>query len=147
MNVVLGMSTSGGDKLYPLHADVGVFITMNPGYAGRAKLPGNLKALFRNVAMVAPDREKIAEVMLFAQGFTTAKNLAKKIVPLFQLYRDQLSDQQHYDFGLRALKSVLVSGGNLKRAREMPADSDPLVYEMQILMQSTTETIRPKLIA
>ena len=54
------------------------------------------------MAMTRPDRELISRVMLFSQGFRTAKSLASQIVPFFNLCDEQLSPQPHYDFGPRA---------------------------------------------
>jgi len=123
-----------------LNPNVGIFVTMNPGYAGRSNLPDNLKQLFRGIAMIEPDRGLIAQVMLFSQGFKTAEKLAGRVVLLFKLCSDQLSQQPHYDFGLRAVKSVLLSAGNLKRAG---AEED----EQQVLIKSLCENIVPKLVA
>ncbi|MEQ2165467.1 Dynein heavy chain 10, axonemal [Goodea atripinnis] len=94
---------------------MGIFITMNPGYAGRTELPESVKALFRPVVVIVPDLQQICEIMLFSEGFLMAKVLAKKMTVLYKLAREQLSKQSHYDFGLRALKSVLMMAGELKR--------------------------------
>lgn len=72
------------NKQVKVSPDMAIFITMNPGYAGRSNLPDNLKKLFRSLAMTKPDRQLIAQVMLYSQGFRTAEVLANKIVPFFK---------------------------------------------------------------
>uniref|UniRef100_A0A4W6EXC9 Dynein axonemal heavy chain 11 n=1 Tax=Lates calcarifer TaxID=8187 RepID=A0A4W6EXC9_LATCA len=122
-----------------LKPTVGIFITLNPGYAGRAELPENLKALFRPCAMVIPDFELICEIMLVAEGFIDARLLACKFISLYTLCKELLSKQDHYDWGLRAIKSVLVVAGSLKREdRSRP--------EEQVLMRALRDFNLPKIV-
>eukprot|EP00003_Mantamonas_plastica_P006673 TRINITY_DN1548_c0_g5_i2.p1 TRINITY_DN1548_c0_g5~~TRINITY_DN1548_c0_g5_i2.p1 ORF type:complete len:3052 (-),score=1213.08 TRINITY_DN1548_c0_g5_i2:66-8516(-) len=122
-----------------LNHSVGIFVTMNPGYEGRTELPDNLKALFRPVVMVVPDMEQICQIMLFSEGFSAAKILSKKMTVLYKLAKEQLSKQNHYDFGLRALRSVLVMAGALKR-------SSPEFSEELVLMRALRDMNLPKFV-
>jgi dynein heavy chain len=118
----------------------GAFITMNPGYIGRAELPQDLKALFRPITVVVPDLAMICENMLMAEGFISAEVLSKKFVTLYLLCKDLLSKQPHYDWGMRAIKSVLVVAGNMKRAEK--------VYgEDAVLMRALRDFNLPKFVA
>ena len=116
-----------GDDEIKLDPTCGAFITMNPGYLGRSELPEGLKALFRPITVVVPDLELICENILMAEGFVEAKKLARKFVTLYNLCRDLLSKQDHYDWGLRAIKSVLVVAGTFKRA-ESEIKEDSLLF-------------------
>lgn len=113
---------------------------MNPGYLGRSELPEGLKALFRPITVVVPDLELICENMLMAEGFVGAKVLAKKFTTLYALCKDLLSKQAHYDWGLRAIKSVLVVAGGFKRA-------EPDLDEKALLMRALRDFNIPKIVA
>ncbi|KAK9866454.1 hypothetical protein WJX84_011662 [Apatococcus fuscideae] len=104
------------DNEISLKSTVMAFITMNPGYPGRAELPESLKALFRPVSMCVPDLNLICEIMLMAEGFQMSKLLSRKFVILYKLCEDLLSKSKHYDWKLRAIKTTLYVAGGMKRA-------------------------------
>ncbi|CDI82515.1 hypothetical protein EPH_0040020 [Eimeria praecox] len=116
----------------------GIFTTMNPGYKGRAELPDNLKSLFRPVAMMTPDAALICEILLMAEGFDNARMLSRKATSLFQLMAQQLSKQDHYDFGLRPIRAALQRAGEIKR------QANESITEQASVIQAILDTVVPK---
>lgn len=88
---------------------------------------------------MVPDMVLICENMLMAEGFTGAKILASKFYGLYALLKDLLSAQKHYDWGLRAVKSVLRVAGSMLRA-------EPELDEAAILMRALRDSNTAKII-
>lgn len=70
--------------------------------------------------------QQILENMLMAEGFILGRSLAGKLYYFFQHAKDNFLKEQHYDWGLRAIKAVCRSAGDFLRAKEniTPADEE-----------------------
>ena len=110
----------------PLTFTAAVFITLNPGYAGRTELPMDLKNLFRSVSMVVPDAVFITEILLFSSGFKNAQELSKRVCSV-QTLANVLMQQASvvkFDFGLRAIKAIIAIAEQLKQQVQNIWESD-----------------------
>merc|ERR1719174_2454953 len=82
---------------------------------------------------MVPDFRLIIANMFMGEGFTEAMASGLKFSTLYFLNKDLLSASKKYDWGMRAIKSVLVVAGGFKRA-------DPSLSEQAVLMRSLRDT-------
>ena len=82
-------------------------------------------------------------MILFSEGFLLAGILSSKLVQLYLLSSRQLSQQHHYDFGLRAIKAVLQVAGEMRRNKTLYSHID----DTTLLLQAVFDASIPKFIA
>ncbi|KAH0535054.1 hypothetical protein KQX54_012662 [Cotesia glomerata] len=106
---------------------------MHLGYAGQSNLPNNLNKLFGSLAMTTSEKQQIAQIMFFSQGFRFAEKLASNIVPDFKFW-DEI---QKIKEGM-VQKTSEESADKISIAKNLP--------EQEIFMQSVCKTMFPELV-
>lgn len=80
--------------------------------------------------MMVPDLKRIAEIELLSHGYENAKSLGTKIITMFQLCKEQLIAQSHYDFGMRTMKIILEMSEQSKILQPNEKNEEAMVIEI-----------------
>ena len=131
-----------GDSLV-ISKHFGAFATMNPIYREKTFLPDSLKNLLRPVTMISPDIYHICQISLYSYGFKSADSLAQKRVTFFKLCGEQLSGQDHYDFGLRTMKTTL-NAASFFRAKTASPRPTPMTFIKKLAERQIYESVLHK---
>ncbi|KAJ8964394.1 hypothetical protein NQ317_006775 [Molorchus minor] len=132
------------------------FITMNPGFVCRStRIAGQFEGViqdccydgaglctyWRDIALFLWFcRSQNKKRPLAAKRDNLVYSLAQKIVHTYKLCSEQLSSQNHYDYGMRAVKSVLLAAGALRRQY-------PESKEAQLVLRAIIDVNLPKFLA
>jgi hypothetical protein len=92
------------------------------------------QALFRLCSMMIPDYALVAEVMLFSEGFEDSKALSRKMVKLYKLASEQLSQQDHYDFGELTRCQCLVCTTGIVSSQQQQVAAGAMQLSWQLFM-------------
>ena len=136
-----------------LREGIAILCTMNPNYSDRKPLTDNLKRHFRYVTMNLPNYQRIIEVMLYSRGFKDSNSLASKIWRVHELLNIYFNEEKHYDFGLRAIKSLfsLIDKGLplregehrlVKRALYQNIKSRVTAKDKEVFLKTLDDTFR-----
>lgn len=129
------------NKPMSVHQNSGIFITSNPSYEGRSILPDNIRSKFLTYSMMIPDFKIISRDLLITQGFGKGSLASEKLVGFFNFLNQNCSQQKHYDFSLRSVKSVIIHSGKLLRKIKNTVD------ELALVKKGCCDVVLPRLMS